>query len=98
MYGAQGTALRLVEGLRSLFYLAALIVVTAPACAELPGVPSGTCGNLVLDPGEDCDQPGAACIAPGRLGQCRYACAPASQHCADPSAQGCGCAGGACAC
>ena len=51
--------------------LAALaLTLTVAACSELPELEPGTCGNFVLDPGEDCDEDSALCVG------CRLACAP----------------------
>jgi hypothetical protein len=51
-------------------------------CATLEALPSGTCGNGVIDATEDCDSfPANQCGAPGGAGQCRLSCGKA-----DPSA------------
>ncbi len=66
----------------------------APACAELPDVSRGTCGNGVIDPGEDCDtfaSPDRACVSPGEVGACRFSCARADGTAAAcPAGFGCG--------
>ncbi|MEZ4226341.1 MAG: VCBS repeat-containing protein [Polyangiaceae bacterium] len=49
-------------------------VVFACGCTELPDIPAGTCGNGFVDPGEDCDGPGASCGAPESTGACRFLC------------------------
>jgi hypothetical protein len=50
------------------------------ACANLPAIPEATCGNGVLDPGEDCDtfapDATARCRAEGSVGECHLDCAP----------------------
>jgi hypothetical protein len=52
----------------------------ASSCANLPDIPSGQCGNHLVEPGEDCDLPasssagGLVCRAPGTAGQCHYDC------------------------
>lgn len=61
--------------------LCALVVATA--CAELPQLERGTCGNFVLEAGEDCDTPNAA---PYACRSCRYDCA--ETPC--PTGYGCG--------
>jgi len=33
----------------------ALLFPLVDGCADLPAITHGTCGNAVLDPGEDCD-------------------------------------------
>ncbi len=44
----------------------------AIGCADLPPVPAGVCGNLVVDPGEQCD--GEASCATTGPAACRYTC------------------------
>ena len=45
------------------------LAALACACADLTPVAQGTCGNGVLDPGEDCDLPDQAVCS-----QCSYTC------------------------
>jgi len=62
----------------SLSLAAALLGLAA--CADLPPIESGICGNQVLDVGEDCDghaiEPGASCAPPDAPHACRYVCSP----------------------
>lgn len=48
------------------------------ACAVLPEIPGGQCGNAVIDEHEDCDTfapyKGALCRAPGSVDECRIDC------------------------
>ncbi|MGC4118779.1 MAG: VCBS repeat-containing protein [Myxococcales bacterium] len=57
--------------------LGCLLLVSA-ACRDFPDIPSNTCGNAVIEAGEDCDSfepaAGQRCIAPGAPHQCRLAC------------------------
>lgn len=74
--------------------LAPLAVLAALLdCRSLPAIPSDTCGNGVVDPGEDCDTfapaAGTSCRAPGTAGQCRLDCTKGSGD-ACPSGWGCG--------
>jgi len=57
-----------------------LLALAVAACSTTATIADGTCGNYVLDPGEDCDQPGANCTA-----DCRIVC--------DPTMRGTVCAG-----
>jgi len=65
------------------------------ACSDLRPLAPGTCGNTVIDPGEDCDvhaDPSLgdqlACVPPGDpTRQCRYECAPGGPQC--PLGWGC---------
>ena len=43
-------------------------------CTELGPISAGICGNGVVEAGEDCDQPGGSCVAPGKSFECRYSC------------------------
>jgi hypothetical protein len=58
-------------------------VVIATACADLPQVEHGTCGNLVLETGEDCDTPHAD---PFVCRSCKFDCTTTSC----PTGYGCG--------
>jgi hypothetical protein len=84
--------------------LAALaIFACALHCAELPRIESGTCGNGVVDPEEDCDtfpvaDPDAAATATGKklacgttgASACRYVCTTSAEC---PDGWGCGTTG-----
>ena len=51
------------------------------ACADLPVVDAGVCGNGIREDPEECDtyaEPGQVCRAPGTVGACRYDCTAAS--------------------
>jgi hypothetical protein len=83
-------------GLRMGWMAAGLVAAMGLAgCADLADVPTGTCGNGVIDSDEDCD-PGsntststnptlATCGAPGGTGACQYICpqgtCPAGFYC-----------------
>ncbi len=66
------------------------------ACAELPELVPGTCGNGALDPGEDCDTVvdsrlgrSLSCGAPSGLpSDCRYLCGRLDEEC--PESWACG--------
>jgi FG-GAP-like repeat len=58
--------------------LAALLGALS-GCTNFPSVQDEQCGNVVLDPDEDCDtfvngHPGAECRGPGMPGACRFDC------------------------
>lgn len=57
-----------------------VLVTLAGACADLPSVSAGVCGNGVVDPNEDCDTfasiEGTSCTGPGIPGACHYDCRP----------------------
>ena len=88
--------------IRTIEALAALLAVTACGCEPLAELELGTCGNGVLDGGEDCDgyahPEGTPCAAPGAVNACRYTCQPSCERdqasCADyqgcPVGWGCG--------
>src|SRR5688572_7953637 len=72
------------RSIASLFLAAA-----AAACADLPPVAEGVCGNGVLDPSEQCDMAvdpalggNLRCGSPGSIVACRYVC---GQEEGDPS-------------
>jgi hypothetical protein len=48
------------------------------ACARLPEIDAGQCGNAVVEEHEDCDgfasSDGSVCRPPGSVGQCHYDC------------------------
>ncbi|HKO93329.1 MAG TPA: hypothetical protein VJU61_19375, partial [Polyangiaceae bacterium] len=56
--------------------LAALLVFSA--CAQLPSIPTGECGNGVIEDPEDCDgfpaENGTQCREPGSVGECHLDC------------------------
>ena len=74
--------------------------LAAAGCYDLPSVPAGQCGNLVLDTAEDCDGfsafgGDAACGAPGDANQCAYVCDPTADATSSggpvcPDGWGCG--------
>jgi hypothetical protein len=71
------------------------IAVVVVACSTLPDIPRGTCGNHVLEKGEDCDgtaPDGSACRAPGQPNACRFDCSAGDNGAAPacPSGWGCG--------
>jgi hypothetical protein len=57
---------------------AVALIVTVGGCAALPEVPGGTCGNHVVEPGEDCDgfspDSMSLCIPEGMVGECHLDC------------------------
>ena len=75
---------------------AAVVISTVAlaACTELPVIEPGTCGNGVVEDGEDCDKfapEGQRCRNPGEPGQCRLDCSLASAETFGcPSGWGCG--------
>ena len=83
------------RGRRRCFALVLVGATTlAAACAELPSLDDGACGNRVVDVelGEDCDthavEPGTSC-ATEAPNACRYTCEPGGTP-ACPSWMGCG--------
>lgn len=51
--------------------------VSLGACSELPVIPAATCGNGVVEAGEDCDSFGDVsthCARPGEAAACRFQC------------------------
>jgi hypothetical protein len=74
-----------------------LIVVAALLdCTDFPTITADTCGNGVVDPGEDCDtfpkSGTTTCGAPGTAGACRYECVAGSPTMAPTCPAGWGCA------
>jgi hypothetical protein len=73
-------------------YLLLISASALAACADLPEVPAGTCGNLVIESGEDCDgfpdptHDGAGLTCE----QCAYVCDPHATTVACPTGWGCG--------
>lgn len=67
-----------------------LLISALGGCVALPEVPAGTCGNHVIEPGEDCDGfPDPSHAASLSCEQCRYVCEPSSVI-SCPSGWGCG--------
>ena len=74
---------------RLLASLAAALGLSAGACAPVESMPDNTCGNGVIEKGEDCDihpAEGYDCVAPGDPWQCSFVCAEG--RC--PPGYGCG--------
>ena len=70
--------MRALGTLRFPFALSLITLGAASACADLPAIVTNTCGNKIVDSGEDCDTfaaSGSSCRAPGSAGACRYDCA-----------------------
>ncbi len=65
------------------------------ACADLPTISANTCGNKVIEPGEDCDgfsiYSEARCRKPGEVGQCHLDCSGDVKGAASSCPQGWGC-------
>lgn len=72
------------------FAALAAFSIALVACATLPDIPAGQCGNGVIEAGEDCDTlgdpGGAACLGPGADGACHFDC----QSAPCPAGYGCG--------
>src|ERR1051325_2097825 len=56
-----------------------VVLLALCACADLPPIAGGVCGNGLLDPGEDCDTPDARCV------QCGWTCDVAADCLALPA-------------
>jgi len=57
--------------------VAATLFSFGGACATLPDVPAGQCGNGIVDPGEECDtfaSSGARCRSEDEVFACRFDC------------------------
>jgi hypothetical protein len=57
--------------------IAAVLALVAGGCRALPEIPRGTCGNHVIEAGEDCDgfdRLGWSCRPPGGVGACHLDC------------------------
>lgn len=83
-----------VRGLRTLAtnLLGALIIGSSSvACADLQLLESDTCGNFVIDEGEDCDghpiEAGTVCVGPDKPNACRQICDDTTSC---PTGWGCG--------
>lgn len=72
----------------------ALAALALPmGCRDLPDIPRGTCGNGVVEAGEDCDTfapSGQTCRPAGATGACRLECSRSSPSPACPAGWGCG--------
>jgi hypothetical protein len=73
--------------------LVAPFAVLLVDCESLPPIAADTCGNAVIDPGEDCDTfpigAGTSCRPPGSAGQCRLDCTAGTGNVC-PTGWGCG--------
>ncbi len=73
---------------------AAVLALSATECTSFPQLARGTCGNSVIDPGEDCDGfargAGTSCGAPGSVTACRLGCSFDPNGAVCPSGWGCG--------
>lgn len=70
------------------------LVALGVGCRDLPAIPSGQCGNGVLEAGEECDsfgRDGFACLPPGTVGSCHLQCGDASPGAAPGCPSGFGC-------
>lgn len=68
-----------------------LSAVLAFGCTNLPDLALDTCGNYVIDPGEDCDLLASSdytCARPTEVNECHFTCNPATPKC--PDGFGCG--------
>jgi hypothetical protein len=67
------------------------LLASASSCADLKPLSAHTCGNAVVEEGEECDRhaafAGTTCAAPGAVNECRYVCGGDSKC---PSGWGCG--------
>ena len=64
------------------------VLALSVGCRALPDIPTATCGNAVVEPGEDCDGFGreqVACRPAGQPGACHFDCAK------DPAGYASGC-------
>lgn len=65
---------------KSWLLLSSALALLSSACTAFPDIPSGVCGNGVIDPGEDCDSfpdpdtGGSRCLAKGTAGECHFDC------------------------
>jgi hypothetical protein len=73
----------------------ALSLASLAACANLPELDRGACGNAIVELGEDCDSfesdPLSRCLSPGEDGACHFSCAsgPAGVRWTCPAAWAC---------
>ncbi|MDC3954781.1 FG-GAP repeat domain-containing protein [Polyangium jinanense] len=74
-------------------FAALVLALAAPACAPLPTLSEGVCGNFVVEAGEDCDghapAPGS-CAPMGATNECRFVCDPTLPEPGCPAGFGCG--------
>jgi hypothetical protein len=73
------------------------LALAAIGCKDLPDIPTGVCGNQVVEPTEDCDgfsPDGVPCRRPGSLDECRLDCSPDETGVAATCPSGWGCFGG----
>ena len=72
----------------------ALLAALTHGCSDLPVIASSGCGNRVIEPSEDCDEPTGAtafvCAQPGDVHACRYLCERGSSTRACPDGYACG--------
>jgi FG-GAP-like repeat len=72
------------------------VCLLVAACTSLPDIPRNTCGNHVLEAGEDCDTnvigpDKTVCRGPGPVGPCRFDCTSASDGTRAPCPTGWAC-------
>jgi hypothetical protein len=75
--------------MKKLLCLSAWVLASgALGCANLPEIERGTCGNQVIERGEDCDSfPAGQCVAAGSTNECRLSCESVADC---PAGWGCG--------
>jgi hypothetical protein len=84
--------------MRASIGLASLVAVVLAAplldCTSFPAIVPGTCGNAVVDPGEDCDSfpqgDGTVCGAANGPAPCRLLCGSLAPQAKCPAGWGCG--------
>jgi hypothetical protein len=87
--------------MRASFGLASLVAVVLAAplldCTSFPAIAENSCGNGVLDPGEDCDTfpqgAGTVCGGAGGPAPCHLLCGALAQGATCPPGWGCGSSG-----
>ena len=70
------------------------LALAGVGCKDLPDIPTGICGNQVVEPPEDCDGfsiDGVACRRPGSVEECRLDCSPDETGLAATCPSGWGC-------